>query len=394
LSPLELWDACTDPTSSPVLLNRALAVWVGIDASTKHDSTALVAVTFDAKAQKVRLVAHRMFQPSPSDPLSFDSAIVATVRDLCRRFNVVQCLFDPHQMVAVSQQLQRAGVPMEEFPQTTNNLTAASQNLFELVQGRNLVVYPDNAMRLAVSRAVAVESPRGWKIDKSKQAHKIDVVVALAMACHAAVTAPEESGLWAPSAFLINDAPAPWPQRTSLIFCVLIAEKGQAAICYFARTVTGPLLLLDCHTGLLAPPLFGEIATRLHKLAQATGADNQFGAILFTTAVLKAELSRLAYYHGVEEIDQFIAALDDGMLELRSSVHINAGRVKISSEAFAKFHPAHFFDPTVRDAAEPLKAAGLLGVLLALDEERSQRPPAVPQLPRYNPNANLPDRYL
>ena len=365
-------------------------MWAGIDASTKNDSTALVAVTFDARAQKARLVCHRTFQPSPSDPLSFESAIVATVKDWCRRFNVVQVLFDPHQMVAVSQQLQRAGVPMVEVPQTSNNLTAASQNLFELVQGRNLVVYPDNAMRLAVSRAVAVESARGWRIDKTKQSHRIDAVVALAMACHAAVTAPQESGLWVPAAFLVDDKPAPWPTRALMIFAVLIAEKGEAACCYFARTISGPLLLLDAHTGRLDPSLFGEVAARLHELAQATGSDNQFGAIVFTTAVLKAEFSRLAYYHGVEEIDQFIAALDDGMLELRSSGHINAGRLKVCSPAFEKHHPSQFLDPTVRDHTEPLKVAGLLGVLLALDEERSQRPPPVPQ-PRRSVNANLPN---
>jgi phage terminase large subunit-like protein len=76
---------------------------------------------------------------------------------------------------------------VEEFPQTPANLTAASQNLFELIQGGNLAVYPDAAMRLAISRAVAIETPRGWRIAKEKQSHKIDVVVGLAMACHAAV---------------------------------------------------------------------------------------------------------------------------------------------------------------------------------------------------------------
>jgi hypothetical protein len=34
---------------------------------------------------------------------------------------------------------------------------------------------------------VAKETPRGWKISKEKQSHKIDAVVALAMACYAAV---------------------------------------------------------------------------------------------------------------------------------------------------------------------------------------------------------------
>jgi phage terminase large subunit-like protein len=65
--------------------------------------------------------------------------------------------------------------------------TAASQNLYDLILGVNLSLYPDAAMRLAVSRCVAVETPRGWRIAKEKAAHKIDVVVALAQAAYAAV---------------------------------------------------------------------------------------------------------------------------------------------------------------------------------------------------------------
>jgi hypothetical protein len=54
-------------------------------------------------------------------------------------------------------------------------------------------------MRLAASRAVIVESSRGWRLDKLKQQHKIDVVVALSMACLAAVRGQAEPAydLWA-----------------------------------------------------------------------------------------------------------------------------------------------------------------------------------------------------
>jgi hypothetical protein len=38
-----------------------------------------------------------------------------------------------------------------------------------------------------VQRAIAVETPRGWRIAKEKQSHKIDVVVALGMAALGAV---------------------------------------------------------------------------------------------------------------------------------------------------------------------------------------------------------------
>ena len=77
---------------------------------------------------------------------------------------------------------------MEEYPQSVPNLTEASQNLYELIQGRNLVVYPNEAIRLAISRAVAKETTRGWRISKDQQTHKIDFVVALAMAALPALT--------------------------------------------------------------------------------------------------------------------------------------------------------------------------------------------------------------
>jgi len=185
---LAAWDKCVDPNATPVLADKSLAVCVGIDASVKHDSTAIVACAKDG--QRVRLVWHRIFQPTAADPLDFEATIEATVLDLQKRFSVRKVLFDPYQMQATAQRLTRAGVRIEEFPQSPGNLPIASQNLYELVTGRNLVLYPDAAMRLAVSRAVAIETSRGWRITKEKASHKIDVVVALAMAAHAAMTSP------------------------------------------------------------------------------------------------------------------------------------------------------------------------------------------------------------
>jgi hypothetical protein len=184
---MALWDQCVDPSSERNVTDRGLPIWVGVDASTKHDSTAIVSTTWDRTMQKVRLVSHRVFQPSPDDPLDFEETVERTLWDLRQRFRVVKVLADPWQMQSVAQRLRRMGLPIEEFPQTVPNLTAASQNLFELIEGKNLIVYPDAGMRLAISRAVAVETTRGWRIAKEKQSHKIDAVVALAMAAHACV---------------------------------------------------------------------------------------------------------------------------------------------------------------------------------------------------------------
>jgi phage terminase large subunit-like protein len=198
------WDACVDPTLTPVYSDKNLPVHIGVDASTKHDSTAIVAVT-PLPDKRVRVVAHRVFQPTPDQPLDFEATVEATLIDLCNRFAVRAIHFDPYQMQSTAQRLAKRGLPVQEFPQTVPNLTIASQRLWELIEARGLILYPDAAMRLAASRAIAIESPRGWRIAKEKQSHKIDVIVALGMAAHAAVVTPKyeamqpQFGTWGPT---------------------------------------------------------------------------------------------------------------------------------------------------------------------------------------------------
>jgi phage terminase large subunit-like protein len=187
------WDACVDAAQRPVVADRNLAVWIGVDASVKRDSTEIVACTFDAKLNKVVLVWHRIFQPSPNDPLDFEATIESTLIELNDRFDVREIRFDPYQLVAVAQRLRGNNLPMIEFPQSVPNLTESSTNLYELIKGHNLAVYTDAGIRLAVSRAIAMETSRGWRIAKEKQSHKIDVVVALAMAALGAVRQGQQS---------------------------------------------------------------------------------------------------------------------------------------------------------------------------------------------------------
>jgi len=181
------WDACVIPSLSPAVCNPDLLIWVGVDASVKKDSTAIVGCGWNESEKRVRLVWHRIFQPTKEAPLDFEATIEETLLDLNRRFNLREVRYDPYQMVGSAQRLQKAGLPMVEFPQTVGNLTEASSNLYDLIKGKNLLVYPDDAMRLAVNRAVALETSRGWRIAKEKASHKIDVVVALAQAALGAV---------------------------------------------------------------------------------------------------------------------------------------------------------------------------------------------------------------
>jgi phage terminase large subunit-like protein len=189
---LSKWDRCVDPAIGHIPADLFLPVYVGVDASFKHDSTAICVCAFDQSRQQVRLVTHKVFQPTSDQPLDFELTVEAALVNINRSYQCQQILFDPWQLQSVAQRLVKRGLPIEEFPQTSPNLTAASQNLFDLIESLCLVMYPDEQLRLAASRAVAIETPRGWRIGKHTQSHRIDLVVSLAMACHAAMSAQKE----------------------------------------------------------------------------------------------------------------------------------------------------------------------------------------------------------
>ena len=187
------WDRCVDPNASPLPSAPHLPVFIGVDAGLKRDASAVVVTYYDEAAKVVRLVYHRIFTPTPDQPLDFEKTIEATLIELSRKYHVRKIVFDPWQMQAMAQRLTRAGLPIEEFPQSSPRLSQAAQNLFDLIESQSIVLYASDEMRLVVSRCVAQESSRGWKISKDKQAHHIDVVIALMMSCQAAVQGQGES---------------------------------------------------------------------------------------------------------------------------------------------------------------------------------------------------------
>jgi phage terminase large subunit-like protein len=152
-------------------------------------------------------------------------AIEKALRDLVRRFAVRGVFYDPWQMTAVAQRLQQAGIPMRECPQSSGYLTEVGTNLYELIKSRGLLVYSDPDVRLAILRAVAVETGRGWRIAKEKAAHKIDVVVALAMAAHAAMTRQwdEEVSFHAP---FVAGTPRSIPGADPVVVGQLVCPPG------------------------------------------------------------------------------------------------------------------------------------------------------------------------
>ncbi len=71
---------------------------------------------------------------------------------------------------------------MREYPQTIPNLTACGQNIYDLVQSGNIILYPCKDLRYEASCAIGKETSRGFRIAKESTSAKVGQTVALAMA--------------------------------------------------------------------------------------------------------------------------------------------------------------------------------------------------------------------
>jgi phage terminase large subunit-like protein len=124
---MSAWDACVNPNLTPAPPDKSLHIWVGVDASVKRDSTALIAVTIDKKSQMLRLVHHRVLTPTPDEPINFEDTIERTILAWKNQYALRKIWFDPYQMAAVAQRLTKMKINVEEYPQTLPNLTAATR---------------------------------------------------------------------------------------------------------------------------------------------------------------------------------------------------------------------------------------------------------------------------
>jgi phage terminase large subunit-like protein len=136
------------------------------------------------------VVYHKVWKPSPGDPVDIDQTVEKELKDLYNKFNVASVVYDPTHLLPTMMRLSQKGIPTRSFEQTSGNMTAASQLMFELFKNRNLEAYPDDELRRQIQMAVAESNSRGFRIVRAKvsKRHHIDAAIALAMACYEAVT--------------------------------------------------------------------------------------------------------------------------------------------------------------------------------------------------------------
>jgi phage terminase large subunit-like protein len=185
--PPETWNACIEPTWSPLWPTPEVPLTLAIDAATKGDTCAVVAVFRDG--DQVILARHKLWKPTAAEPLDLRE-VEEWVLDLARQYTVAQVVADPYQMARSIAALRAAGLYVTEFLQTPANLTKMTAMLLDVLSSRALVLYPSDELAEQAGHAVIEDSGRGYKLAKAKGSAKIDAVVPLAMAVTTVLESP------------------------------------------------------------------------------------------------------------------------------------------------------------------------------------------------------------
>lgn len=177
-----------------------LPLYLGWDAASKNDSTALVAV----QQQDDRIVVcpwiwergydSARARPTPNYILPLDE-VAETIEVLWRRFKLAAVPFDPAMIWSEAARLGRLGVPMLEIPQGGARMQEASQALYEVVVRATIAHDGDAALSRHIHNAVARQARRGsaaWRLEKGEAVRKMDAAIALAMAVWAMQHPAEE----------------------------------------------------------------------------------------------------------------------------------------------------------------------------------------------------------
>ena len=188
----ELWDACVDDTLEPSRPTKDVPLFVGVDASIKSDTSAIVALYREQNrsGERLTLARHAIWVPTPEAPIDLERDLEGYLRELAHRFRVQVIACDPWQFMGTCQRLRAAGLNVVEYAQTAQTTQRMGAALYEALKAGRLRLYPDRLMREHALNVVGVEGLRGVRLAKEKTSRKIDSAVALSLAMLAALDAP------------------------------------------------------------------------------------------------------------------------------------------------------------------------------------------------------------
>jgi phage terminase large subunit-like protein len=205
------WAACDGGAWQ---IDKARPLFVGVDASTKHDTTAVVVGQWEG--DRLRAKATIWERPVGGDgrPIPDWQLPLAEVEqhilDLFAGGNVAGVAYDPAFVTWLAQSLLMAGVPMVEVPQSNQRMGRGTKALYDLVATGRLVHDGSFALRRhignAVTEAIGKGAGGGERISKGDSRRRIDLAVALVMCAYLAVGDEPPEPEPAPGMFFLDAA--------------------------------------------------------------------------------------------------------------------------------------------------------------------------------------------
>lgn len=179
---MEAWDACPDLPGEDELAEAPC--WIGVDLSSKIDTTAVVRVHrlpggrfavvpriyvpeagLEERERRERVPYRAWVQAgavraTPGNVVDY-TVLQADIMADAAEFKVQEVCYDPFNAGQFEQDLQREGVTTVEVQQTMRNLNAPTKELLNLVLERRLLHGRHPALRWQVSNAMAIEDSKG-----------------------------------------------------------------------------------------------------------------------------------------------------------------------------------------------------------------------------------------
>lgn len=183
-----LWDSLREPYTF-----GKQSIWVGVDVSHKHDSTAVSWCGFRPDGRLH--VACRLWTPGPGKPIPFDE-VEEHLRQLSLDHKIQTVASDPRYFAATAQRLENEGLPMEEVPQSHSRMVPLVGETYRHIVAHTLTHDASTEFTAQVLNAVpSFGDVSGYSLSKKKSTQHIDGCVAMCLAVGSSVFVQEAEDL-------------------------------------------------------------------------------------------------------------------------------------------------------------------------------------------------------
>ena len=165
--PAGAWNKCAGEAT----IEAGESVVIGVDIGGSRANSAVVIATPDLRVQAKTWIGDR----SVLDVAEFLDSIASV-------YSIQEVAYDPWRFRSEALRLEEKGMTMVEFPQSHARMVPASERLYAAVTEGRLTHGNDPELNAHVGAAVAKQTDRGWRLDRSAGGGNIDAAVALAMA--------------------------------------------------------------------------------------------------------------------------------------------------------------------------------------------------------------------